>query len=228
MVHYSWTIDDWRAKSKGLSTIASDPFGDTTTGIFSLMYSPKSEQKQQFLHGLYAQMLRAPEGIDPLKIQIEIIQQWSCPLVGWKENQFWIRVGIGFYHGVVGLKMFSLDAVESKLDSASDSLTVSIDLIFITPEILSASMTCGEIEEKKQVALDPLLLEKLRGFGVKDIEQTSAALTKLGVHEEDDFEFLTKEDLLNAGVTLVSVRKIEKAVKLQKVEIDSKKQCTVT
>jgi hypothetical protein len=123
--------------------------------------------------------------------------------------------------GFVGLKMFSLDAVESKLDSASDSLTVSIDLIFITPQIR------GEIEEKKQDALDPVLLEKLRGFGVKDIEQTSAALTKLGVHGEDDFEFLTKEDLLNAGVALVSVRKIEKAVKLQKAEIDSKKQCIV-
>jgi hypothetical protein len=245
MTSAEWTIDNWREKAKGSSIISSDPFGDTSTGIFNMMYSPKCEfRPNQFSHGLYVQMLKPPDGVTikdnygDTPSGIDMVQQWSCPLVGWEVTHDWNGVKVGIYHGVTGMHMFSIDIANQKLDSSLDSLTVKIQLTYITPKRLSkthvttsdrlqldsasaatAVRQVGE-EEEKEIAphVDEALLELLRECGINDDDRTASSLARLGVKTKHDFQFLSSQDLLNGGVSLVSVRKIEKAVKLSTSE----------
>jgi hypothetical protein len=248
MTGAEWTIDNWREKARGSSIISSDPFGDTSIGIFNMMYSPQCDIREgQFPHGLYVQMLKPPDGVTikdnygDTPSGIDMIQQWSCPLVGWEVTHDWNGAKVGIYHGVIGVHMFSIDIANAKLDSSLDSLTVKIKLTYITPKRLSktpattsgfedrvqlASASAatsvrqiGEAEEKETAAhVDEALLKLLQEFGMNNDDRTASCLARLGVKTKDDFQFLSSQDLLNGGLSLVSVRKIEKAVKLSTSE----------
>src|SRR5690349_8773410 len=131
VLKHVWEITDWREKAGG-QIICSEPFGSTSTGIYSLVYSPKNGQSVPFklsayttlIHGLYVLMLRMPEPILPSE-RVEVIQRWSCPLIGWSYS-VGTALAVNGCYGVAGLPLFSLDVVEAKLGTSSNSVVIEL------------------------------------------------------------------------------------------------------